>query len=95
MIHLNTIFCQFLCFSQVLHNMSMWTAKVKSLTYDQAKKDAAKAQKDIKMVNNSLILNMYMYVQFCVGSRDGAVVRALSPTNVSRVRFLDPASYVG
>jgi len=51
----------------------MWTAKVKSLTYDQAKEDAAKAQKDIKIVNNSLILNMYMYV----GSRDGAVVRVL------------------
>lgn len=35
---------------QVLHNMSMWTAKEKSLNYDQAKADAAKAQKDIKMV---------------------------------------------
>lgn len=34
---------------QVLHNMSMWTAKEKSLNYDQAKADAAKAQKDIKM----------------------------------------------
>ena len=37
--------------SKVLHNMSMWTAKEKSLTYDQAKEDAARAQKDIKMVN--------------------------------------------
>jgi len=35
--------------------MNMWTAKEKSLTYDQAKEDAARAQKDIKMVNNSLI----------------------------------------
>ncbi|XP_068736533.1 replication factor C subunit 1-like [Montipora capricornis] len=34
---------------QVLHNMCMWTAKEKSLNYDQAKADAAKAQKDIKM----------------------------------------------
>lgn len=42
---------------QVLHNMSMWTAKEKSLTYDQAKEEAARAQKDIKMVNNSLILS--------------------------------------
>jgi len=30
----------------------MWTAKEKSINYDQAKADAAKAQKDIKMVNN-------------------------------------------
>lgn len=37
-------------FSQVLHNLSMWTAKEKSLNYDQAKEEAAKAQKDIKMV---------------------------------------------
>lgn len=37
---------------QVLHNMSMWTAKEKSLNYDQAKKEAAKAQKDIKMVSS-------------------------------------------
>lgn len=34
---------------QVLHNMSMWTAKEKSLNYDQAKAEAARAQKDIKM----------------------------------------------
>jgi len=34
---------------QVLHNISMWTAKEKSINYDQAKADAAKAQKDIKM----------------------------------------------
>ena len=43
--------------------MSMWTAKEKSLTYDQAKEDAARAQKDIKMVNNSLIffkLNIHL-----------------------------------
>ena len=31
--------------------MSMWTAKEKSLNYDQAKAEAARAQKDIKMVN--------------------------------------------
>ncbi|KAJ7371467.1 replication factor C subunit 1 [Desmophyllum pertusum] len=34
---------------QVLHNMCMWTAKEKSLNYDQAKEDAARAQKDVKM----------------------------------------------
>lgn len=34
---------------QVLYNMSMWTAKEKSLSYDQAKADAANAQKDIKI----------------------------------------------
>jgi len=33
----------------------MWTAKEKSLSYDQSNEDAARAQKDIKMVNNSLI----------------------------------------
>ena len=32
--------------------MCMWTAKEKSLNYDQAKADAAKAQKDIKMVRS-------------------------------------------
>ena len=30
----------------------MWTAKEKSLNYDQAKEEAAKAQKDIKMVTS-------------------------------------------
>lgn len=35
---------------QVLYNMSMWTAKEKSLSYDQAKADAANAQKDVKIV---------------------------------------------
>ncbi|XP_014353333.1 replication factor C subunit 1 isoform X1 [Latimeria chalumnae] len=34
---------------QVLHNLSMWCAKDKALTYDQAKADASKAKKDIKM----------------------------------------------
>ena len=35
-------------------------------------------------------------IKLCLmGSRGGAVVRALASTNVSRVRFLDPASYVG
>ncbi|XP_076868692.1 replication factor C subunit 1 [Brachyhypopomus gauderio] len=34
---------------QVLHNLSMWTAKDKVMTYDQAKKDANNARKDMKM----------------------------------------------
>ncbi|XP_004681405.1 PREDICTED: replication factor C subunit 1 isoform X1 [Condylura cristata] len=34
---------------QVLHNMSMWCARSKALTYDQAKADAHRAKKDIKL----------------------------------------------
>ncbi|KAG2465355.1 RFC1 factor, partial [Polypterus senegalus] len=34
---------------QVLHNLSMWSASNKVFTYDQAKADASKARKDIKM----------------------------------------------
>ncbi|XP_050803366.1 replication factor C subunit 1 [Gopherus flavomarginatus] len=34
---------------QVLHNLSMWCTKSKSLTYDEAKADASKAKKDIKL----------------------------------------------
>uniref|UniRef100_A0A8C0GQN3 Replication factor C subunit 1 n=1 Tax=Chelonoidis abingdonii TaxID=106734 RepID=A0A8C0GQN3_CHEAB len=34
---------------QVLHNLSMWCTKSKSLTYDEAKADARKAKKDIKL----------------------------------------------
>ncbi|XP_058888612.1 replication factor C subunit 1-like isoform X2 [Acipenser ruthenus] len=34
---------------QVLHNLSMWSARDKVLTYDQAKSDASKARKDVKM----------------------------------------------
>ncbi|XP_062580287.1 replication factor C subunit 1-like [Saccostrea cucullata] len=34
---------------QVLHNLSMWTAGEKSLTYDQAKKDSSNAKKDFKL----------------------------------------------
>ncbi|XP_041125620.1 LOW QUALITY PROTEIN: replication factor C subunit 1-like [Polyodon spathula] len=34
---------------QVLHNLSMWSARDKVLSYDQAKSDASKARKDIKM----------------------------------------------
>ncbi|KAK3742285.1 hypothetical protein QZH41_013114 [Actinostola sp. cb2023] len=34
---------------QVLHNMSMWSSTNKKMTYDQAKDDASKAHKDIKM----------------------------------------------
>ncbi|NXG15784.1 RFC1 factor, partial [Grallaria varia] len=34
---------------QVLHNLNMWCAKDKSLTYDEAKMDANRAKKDIKL----------------------------------------------
>lgn len=44
--------------------MSMWTAKEKSLNYDQAKADAARAQKDIKMVNKKNTLKQFLSKQF-------------------------------
>ncbi|KAM6345896.1 replication factor C subunit 1 [Podargus strigoides] len=34
---------------QVLHNLNMWCAKDKSLTYDEARTDASRAKKDIKL----------------------------------------------
>ncbi|XP_061848332.1 replication factor C subunit 1 isoform X2 [Colius striatus] len=34
---------------QVLHNLNMWCAKDKSLTYDEAKMDASRAKKDVKL----------------------------------------------
>uniref|UniRef100_G3U2F1 Replication factor C subunit 1 n=1 Tax=Loxodonta africana TaxID=9785 RepID=G3U2F1_LOXAF len=34
---------------QVLHNLSMWCAQSKALTYDQAKVDSNRAKKDIKL----------------------------------------------
>nr|XP_060633800.1 replication factor C subunit 1 isoform X1 [Anolis sagrei ordinatus] len=34
---------------QVLHNLSMWSARNKTLTYDGVKEDASKAKKDIKL----------------------------------------------
>ncbi|XP_066488649.1 replication factor C subunit 1 [Tiliqua scincoides] len=34
---------------QVLHNLSMWCTKSKTLTYDGVKEDASKAKKDIKL----------------------------------------------
>lgn len=34
---------------QVLHNLSMWCAQSKALTYDQAKADSQRAKKDIKL----------------------------------------------
>lgn len=36
---------------QVIHNLSMWTAADKAITYDQVKSDAKHAKKDIKMVS--------------------------------------------
>ncbi|XP_072239367.1 replication factor C subunit 1 [Leuresthes tenuis] len=34
---------------QVIHNLSMWSAKDKVMTYDQCKSDAARARKDMKL----------------------------------------------
>ncbi|XP_068607069.1 replication factor C subunit 1 [Brachionichthys hirsutus] len=34
---------------QVIHNLSMWSAKDRAMSYDQCKTDAAKARKDMKM----------------------------------------------
>ncbi|XP_030588294.1 replication factor C subunit 1 [Archocentrus centrarchus] len=34
---------------QVIHNLSMWSAKDKTMTYDQCKSDAASARKDMKL----------------------------------------------
>lgn len=42
------ITCGLTC-PQVLHNLSMWTAKDKVMSYDQCKSDAAKARKDMKI----------------------------------------------
>lgn len=53
--HINVFYVIVGNFLQVLHNMSMWTAKEKSLNYDQAKADAARAQKDVKTVNKHFI----------------------------------------
>ncbi|XP_015687437.1 replication factor C subunit 1 [Protobothrops mucrosquamatus] len=36
---------------QVLHNLSLWCARDKTLTYDGVKEDASKAKKDIKLVS--------------------------------------------
>ncbi|KAJ8321817.1 hypothetical protein KUTeg_000288 [Tegillarca granosa] len=34
---------------QVIHNLSLWTASEKSMTYEQAKKDSSNAKKDFKL----------------------------------------------
>ena len=51
---------------QVLHNMSMWTAKEKSLNYDQAKAEAARAQKDIKMVNQFIQTTVFQFTEYVI-----------------------------
>ena len=38
------------CDPQVIHNLSMWSANDKSMSYDQVKKDASAAKKDMKLV---------------------------------------------
>ena len=51
---------------QVLHNMSMWTAKEKSLNYDQAKAEAARAQKDIKMVKQFIQTTVFQFIEYVI-----------------------------
>ena len=51
---------------QVLHNMSMWTAKEKSLNYDQAKAEAARAQKDIKMVKQFIQTTVFQFTEYVI-----------------------------
>ena len=44
--------------------MSMWTAKEKSLNYDQAKAEAARAQKDIKMVKQFIQTTVFQFTEY-------------------------------
>ena len=46
--------------------MSMWTAKEKSLNYDQAKAEAARAQKDIKMVNQFIQTTVVQFTEYVI-----------------------------
>ena len=43
----------------MLHNLSVWTATEKNLSYDQAKDAAKSAKKESKLVRNTL--HMYIY----------------------------------
>lgn len=46
---------------QVIHNLSMWSATDKVMSYDKVKSDAAKAKKDIKLVK-LLFTGTYLYL---------------------------------
>ena len=41
-------------YQQVIHNLSMWSANDKSMSFDQVKKDAGSAKKDMKLVRDKL-----------------------------------------
>lgn len=47
--HGRRVTSSFTTFPQVMHNLSMWSATDKVMSYDQCKSDAAKARKDMKM----------------------------------------------
>ena len=47
---------------QVLHNLNMWCAKDKSLTYDEAKTDASRAKKDIRLVSVKYWIGFYCHI---------------------------------
>ena len=42
--------------------MSMWTAKNKELSYDQAKEDAKKAEKDVRLVSALKVILRPIYI---------------------------------
>lgn len=46
--------------------MSMWTAKEKNLNYDQAKAEAARAQKDIKMVKQFFQTTVFQFTEYVI-----------------------------
>ena len=46
--------------------MSMWTAKEKSLNYNQAKAEAARAQKDIKMVKQFIQTTVFQFTEYVI-----------------------------
>ena len=51
---------------QCIHNMSMWTSRNKELSYDQAKEDAKKAQKDVRLVSQCATLTLLALKLHCL-----------------------------
>ena len=56
---------------QCIHNMSMWTSGSKELSYDQAKEDAKKAQKDVRLVSQCATLTLLALTLHCLHSSPG------------------------
>lgn len=55
---------------QCIHNMSMWTSGNKELSYDQAKEDAKKAQKDVRLVSQCATLTLLALKLLCTAAPD-------------------------